>query len=356
MRLIRAKLVLRAAFAGLLVAALAACGGAAAPEDTAANHDHANATANAADNAADGGPMQAAGSTDQPAMDHAAMDHNDPDHMVDEHDASEFESAAMLFVEGLFGVNTGDYGVAFSPDGESLYFTRAMPGALTEAIQTSRRVGDTWSEPQTVSFSGDYQDREPYVSPDGQRIYFASRRPLRGSSPKADFDIWYVDRQGDGWSDAVNLVAVNSTFNDDYPAVAADGTLVFARNDADSNVNLYIALPRNGRLEEPRDMGFPINTVFADADPWIAPDGGYIVYSSSRRFEGAQGQGDLYITHRQGDGWVDPVSLGLQVNNIGHDYGPTISPDGLTFYFSRGFGGQVWMVPAALLDGFSNTP
>jgi Tol biopolymer transport system component len=289
-------------------------------------------------------------------MNGAAMAHDDAEHMVDEHDASEFESAATLFAEDVFGTNAGDYGIAFAPDGDTLYFTRTLPGSLSEAIHVMRRSNDGWSEPQVAAFSGDYQEKEPYVSPDGERIYFASRRPLRGSSPKKDFDIWYVERRGDSWGEPVNLAAVNSSFNEDYPAVAADHTLLFTRNNGDNNVNLYVAYARNGRLLEPQDMGWPINTVYADADPLIAPDGSYFVFSSSRLFDGAQGQGDLYVVRREGDGWSEPVSLGLQVNNIGHDYGPAMSPDGLTFYFSRGFGGRVWMVPTALLDGFSNSP
>lgn len=341
-------LVRHAIMVGLLAAAAAGCGAADSERNGSANTDEDTATTSA--------PAEAAGAMDHAAMNDAEMDHDAAEHMVDEHGASEFESAATLFAEDVFGTNTGDYGIAFAPDGDTLYFTRAAPGSLSEAIHVMHRSNGGWSEPQVAAFSGDYQEKEPYVSPDGERIYFASRRPLRGSSPKKDFDIWYVERRGDGWGEPVNLAAVNSSFNEDYPAVAADGTLVFTRNNADNNVNLYVAYARNGRLLEPQDMGWPINTVFADADPLIAADGSYLVFSSSRLFSGAQGQGDLYVVRREGDGWSEPVSLGLHVNNIGHDYGPAMSPDGLTFYFSRGFGGQVWMVPTALLDGFSNSP
>lgn len=333
----------------LMACLLAATAAGCAPADS-----NRNGGANADEDAAPPAPTEAAGAMDHTAMNGAAMDHDDAEHMVSEHGASEFESAATRFAEEIFGTNTGDYGIAFAPDGDTLYFTRALPGSLSEAIHVVHRSNGGWSEPRVATFSGEYQEKEPYVSPDGERIYFASRRPLRGTAPKQDFDIWYVERRNGGWDEPVNLAAVNSSFNEDYPAVAADGTLVFTRNNADNNVNLYVAYARNGHLLEPQDMGWPINTVFADADPFIAPDGSYLVFSSSRLFDGAQGQGDLYVVRRSGDGWSEPVSVGLQVNNIGHDYGPAMSPDGRTFYFSRGFGGQVWMVPTALLDGFSN--
>ena len=111
-------------------------------------------------------------------------------------------------------------------------------------------------------------------------------------------------------------------------------------------------MARAGRrgLGDAEDLGWPINTALAEADPWFAPDGSYVIFTSPRASATAQGQGDLYIIYSEGDGWTEPASLGLHVNSIAHEYGPMLSADGATFYFSRGFGGQVWEVPVAVLD------
>ncbi len=288
------------------------------------------------------------------AADHGAMDHGPVEH-AHEDEASAFESAAVRFAEESFGDNDGDYGLTFAPDGRSVLFTRAIPTASSEAIYFSRLVDGEWSTPEAAPFSGRFHDKEPYASPDGRRVYFASRRPVRGGSPRSDFDIWYVERSGEGWGDPVHLDAVSSPYNDDYPAVASDGTLVFARGDAEDNVDLWVAAGSTGGLDEPRRLDRPIKSVYAEADPWIAPDGQTIIFSSPRISAGSQGQGDLYVIRRQGDGWTAPASLGLHVNSIAHEYGPALSPDGGTFYFSRGFGGHVWMVPASMLEQLVTT-
>ncbi len=275
----------------------------------------------------------------------AAAEEHDHDH-----EAEAVEGAAVRFAEEAFGDNDGDYGLTFAPDGESVFFTRALPSGGGEAIYSSRLIDGAWSTPEPAPFSGRFHDKEPYVSPDGHRLYFASRRPVRGFTARVDLDIWYVERNGDIWGEPVHVEAVSSPYNDDYPAVSGDGTLVFARNDEDDNIDLWIASGAGEGHAAPRRLDRPIKSVYAEADPWIAPDGRMLIFSSPRISQESQGQGDLYIVHRQGDGWTAPVSLGPQVNSIAHEYGPALSPDGATFYFSRGFGGQVWTVPVARLD------
>ena len=330
-------------FAGLSLA-VAACG------TPAANHDM-QANERAVPEAAQAGSQRIA-TSDEPAGDHGAMDHGAMGR-GEAKEPSEPKSAAVRFAEEVFGTNTGDYGIAFAPDGNTIFFTRAQPAANNETIYLTRLVSGQWSEPEPASFSGRFHDREPYVSPDGNRVYFASRRPLHGRAQKQDFDIWYAERHGERWSDPVRVDAVSSPYDDDYPAVAADGTLVFARNDDSDDVNLWIAYGSGRGLVEPRVLGRPINTVFAEADPWIAPDGHFIIFSSPQSSPDAQGQGDLYVIHRRGDAWTRPASLGVHVNSVGHEYGAALSPDGATFFFSRGFGGQVWTVPSSFLENLN---
>ena len=323
-------------------------------------------TAAAGAGAGDTGPLTESGDE---AMDHEAMGHSpaeqsppgppdgadsaeDPsaaEHVHDDADDA-FDSAAVRFAEEAFGDNDGDYGLTFAPDGLSVFFTRAIPSASSEAIYFSRLVDGAWSAPEVAPFSGRFHDKEPYVSPDGNRVYFASLRSLRGATARLDFDIWYAERGDGGWGDPVHIEALSSPYNDDYPAVAADGTLVFARNDDDDNIDLWIAAGTDGGFEEPLRLDRPIKSVYAEADPWIDPDGSSIIFSSPRITDGSQGQGDLYIVRRLGDGWTAPVSLGQHVNSIAHEYGPALSPDGETFFFSRGFGGHVWMVPTSVLE------
>jgi Tol biopolymer transport system component len=122
-------------------------------------------------------------------------------------------------------------GGTFSPDEREFYFTVRNPTTTSRPLSVvcvSRRAGTRWTKPEVASFSGMDWDTGPAMSPDGKRMFFASIR-----NGREDTDLWYVDREGDRWSEPHNAgEIVNSTFEDQTPSVAADGTLYFASNRA----------------------------------------------------------------------------------------------------------------------------
>ena len=79
-----------------------------------------------------------------------------------------------------------------------------------------------------------------------------------------------------------------------------------------------------------------ISTSGNEADPYIAPDESYIIFSSVRA--GGLGEGDLYISFNQKGKWTAPRSLGPTVNTSDYEYTPLVSPDKKHFFFSRGWG------------------
>jgi hypothetical protein len=89
----------------------------------------------------------------------------------------------------------------------------------------TRRENGRWSRPAAAPFSGLYRDGGPAFSPDGNKIFFCSRRPLeKGTDRMHDNDIWYVERTPDGWSEPVNCrVPVNTAdARKAFPFVAPD--------------------------------------------------------------------------------------------------------------------------------------
>src|SRR5882757_5440572 len=83
-----------------------------------------------------------------------------------------------IFEEGI--ISTGDYEThpAFSPSGDTLYFLKGLPDANFFSICVSYRTNNKWSSPQIASFSGKYTDADPFVTRDGQTLYFVSNRPV----------------------------------------------------------------------------------------------------------------------------------------------------------------------------------
>jgi len=101
-----------------------------------------------------------------------------------------------------------------------------------------------WSHPEVALFSGTYLDASPCFSPDGKRLFFSSRRPTKSNPNGRDWNIWFVDKIDDRWSDPQELgEPINTAKNDTNPAIAADGTMYFAsdRDSAPRYLHIYRA-------------------------------------------------------------------------------------------------------------------
>ncbi|HEX8152393.1 MAG TPA: hypothetical protein VF698_04665 [Thermoanaerobaculia bacterium] len=246
-----------------------------------------------------------------------------------------------------FATGTDDYGPAFMPDGKTVYFTRRTNRQGEENIVVSELRDGRWSEPRVAEFSGNGHDKEPFVSPDGKRLFFASTRG--GGGKRLGFDLWVVERNGASWSEPRKLDAnVNSDGYDNYPAVTASGTLYFAseRPGGRGRADLYRARFVGGHYTPAENLGDAINSSDTEADPYIAPDESFLIFCSAR--DDGFGEGDLYISFRKGDSWTAPRNLGSTINTPKFDYTPLLSPDGKRFYWTRGWGG-IYEISAAAL-------
>lgn len=240
--------------------------------------------------------------------------------------------------------------LAFSPDGTELWWSRwRLPHDLDrfpQVIMYSRFENDVWSEPRVAPFSGTYRDGGPAFSPDGNKIYFYSRRPLDEATEEMhDNDIWFVERTKEGWSRPVNAgPVVNSSFVDATPCLAANGNLYLTSTrtqyeDPIGNNDIFVCEIENGDYTEPVGLGPAINTFYArDSFPFIAPDESYIIFSrDSRRFdaEGEVTSGDrkLMISFRDENGeWQEAIDMGPLFYKTRF---PSVSPDGAYLFFTK---------------------
>jgi Tol biopolymer transport system component len=246
-----------------------------------------------------------------------------------------------LFGEGVISTPDYELNAAFLPDGRTVFFTKSTADMSFWTIVSSRLAGDRWSEPEIAPFSGEHSDADLSVAPDGRRLVFISRRPVPGSPGPGVPHIWFVDRTERGWSEPKNAAALNSDAGEYYPSIAADGTLYFesARRGGLGRADVYRARPLNGQYGEPENLGLPVNSEFNEGDAVIAPDQSFLILTITGRADDA-GRGDLYISERRNDRWSAPRRLPDGINSPALEFCPSLSPDGLTFYFTstRGVG------------------
>lgn len=173
-------------------------------------------------------------------------------------------------VEGELNTEFDEGIVAFSPDAQTMYLTKArreLNAPTSVEIYTSTRSDAKWSTPVKFEITADTLSTfgHPAVSPDGEYLYFVSNMP-GGYGGK---DIWRIslkERQGS----LVNLGPdINTEGNDDFPYVRSDGSLYFSSDGHPGMGGLDIF--RATAVGDPADlrwkvenMGFPINSAGDD--------------------------------------------------------------------------------------------
>ncbi|MDB5134034.1 MAG: translocation protein TolB [Mucilaginibacter sp.] len=145
----------------------------------------------------------------------------------------------QVFAHGVASTPYDEWATSFTPDGRTVFFSQ---GGLYWTICFSKMVAGKWSRPNVISFSGKWNDTDPFVSPDGKRMFFISNRPVDTASDKnkynKNYHIWYADcLAGDNWSAPHHLDApVNINGSNNYaPSVSRSGTLCFCSRGRDGH-------------------------------------------------------------------------------------------------------------------------
>jgi hypothetical protein len=236
-------------------------------------------------------------------------------------------------------ISTGEFEMngAVSEDGFELYFSRSGGHTFGEGmtIYHSRWVDSTWSEATVSPFSGKFVDGDPFLTRDGSRLYFASKRTETGAA-KGDFDLWYVERRGDGWSEPFRLPSpINSPEHDVSPWVTDDGVLWFSsrREGGEGDYDIWYAEPEGDGFGDPVNAGPTVNTLGVEVDVCLTGDSQILLFASHDQ-PVHFGSGDIYLMARTEDGWVGPYNLGQPVNSEGMECCPSITPDNHLLIFS----------------------
>ena len=191
--------------------------------------------------------------------------------------------------------------MAFSPDNETIYFTRNNYGKRLKRgknginhlkIYRSRLVNGEWSKAEELPFnSEDYSTGHPTVSPDGTKMYFVSDRP----GGFGETDIYVVDIYPDGgFSEPKNLGrTINTAAKEMFPYIT-ENTLYFSSNRpmGFGGLDVYKSEGVDDMFNIGVNLGKPINSSRDDFSYIIDAAGEKGYFASNRK--GGKGDDDIY--------------------------------------------------------------
>ena len=198
-------------------------------------------------------------------------------------------------VEGELNSDADEGIVSFSPDGQTMYLTRAIRSETsntTVEIYTSKRSDASWSSPQKFEIVHDSitATGHPAVSSDGRYLYFTSDMP----GGYGGLDIWRItidDRVGT----LENMgPQINTPGNEMFPFSRTDSLFYFASDGHPGFGGLDIfkaTLNTTGDYWSVENMGQPINSQGDDFGITFGP--GETGFFSSNRGD-ARGYDHIY--------------------------------------------------------------
>ncbi|MGA0557493.1 hypothetical protein ACO2Q8_12625 [Larkinella sp. VNQ87] len=245
-----------------------------------------------------------------------------------------------------------EYGSVFSKDGKEFYY--AVIINKKPQIRCIRFEQNAWTAPKTVIGSDKYEYNDPFLSPDEKRLYFISDRAVDGKGEKKDFDIWYIERTKDGWSNEPITAgpAINTDKNEYYMSFTKTGTMYFSSNGGtnattDKNYDIRFSPYAGGKFQPGRKVADAVNTEHYEADVFVSPDENYIIFCAER--PDGLGAGDLYISFKSKTGaWQKAKNMGKVINTDSYEFCPFVTPDGKYLFFSRS--GDIFWVDAAVIN------
>ncbi len=177
-------------------------------------------------------------------------------------------------VEGGLNTEHDEGAAAFSPDGSMMYLARAVrqDWPTNVEIYTSTRSEAKWSAPQKFEITADtlsnYSD--PFVSPDGQWLYFASDIP----GGQGGTDIWRINIKNKHGTLENLGPQINTKGNERFPNARTDSILYFSSDGHPGmgGLDLFMAKlqPHDENDKSPLDrwvienMGVPMNSAADD--------------------------------------------------------------------------------------------
>ncbi len=243
-----------------------------------------------------------------------------------------------------------------SASGDVIIYVRATQGERLNLYE-SHKTPTGWTDATPIA-ALNTRDNElsPALSPDGQRLVFASDR----TGGLGGYDLWWSQRSNDGrWETPVNAGAINSTANDYAASFMQSGTELYLTSDRlsapldNEHTNItpddaqWAERLRSSQAQRVANIftapvgqtGFgtarAVDALCSEADdtaPAFSPAGDFVYFASNRI--GGVGGFDIYRSRIVDNTVLPPEPLGTPVNTPADELDPMPWMDGFAIVYT----------------------
>lgn len=233
----------------------------------------------------------------------------------------------QMIAPNLISTDMGEYSPFFDINNNELFFMRRTPNKFDYTIYSSKLTLKGWSIPKIVSFSGKYRDAAPYLSPDGNKIYFDSKRPSKFVKENS-INIWFSERKDSKWTEpqlvksaSINSIEENKDGLDEFgPAIDSDNNLYFYsfRKPFRGGSHYVVKGTKFDKITIAKNLPDPSYKTFVSY-LYISPNGKFILLEGKGN---TSTKTDIYYSCKNSkDEWIKPINL----SNINTNFGEGVA-------------------------------
>jgi outer membrane protein OmpA-like peptidoglycan-associated protein/tetratricopeptide (TPR) repeat protein len=179
-------------------------------------------------------------------------------------------------------------------------------------------------------------------------------------------------KAGDDWRPSFPLSEINTSFNEGAPAISGDGRVLIytacelfdeygGNRKGFGSCDLFMSELIGNRWSPPVNLGPEINTAAWESQPSLSADGKTIYFVRGYPTPQGNKEQDIHVARRNPDGsWGGAIKLPRNINSRGKEESAHIHPDGKTLYFSSnghvGMGGLDLYVTRKMANGKWSDP
>ncbi|MDH5397729.1 MAG: OmpA family protein [Cyclobacteriaceae bacterium] len=193
-----------------------------------------------------------------------------------------------------------------------------------------------------------FDESNVVLAPDGKTLYFTIGNHNDNVGGRKDKgDVWYSTVSKEGiWSEPTHLNSdINSQGKDRVLGFSPNGLVMYLHGhygeggSAARTQGIARSVWNGNEWSGPRNISIPyFKNLSAHQSGYITPDEEVLVLSIESY--NTQGNEDIYVCFKRGDGWTEPMNLGADINTKNQEFTPFLSDDHNVLFFStNGRGG-----------------
>lgn len=233
----------------------------------------------------------------------------------------------------------------FTTDSSLILFTSPWHEDGARIMQLN--IESPWPEsylPDSLSVYG-YDDISPFMTYDGNRLYFASNRP----GGFGGYDLWMMEEIDGEWTMPANLGArINTSDDETSPSLTAQHEeIYFFRGTHNrwcivSEGHIFRSEFADGQWSDAEQLPAPVSSDYFENDPAVSTDGQKIYFLTQRPNDLPDDEA-IWVSYRNGDVWSEPFILNGHINEyweecgdwVGFPTSPAVDSAGLSMLYVK---------------------